>query len=475
MTVLVSNTGMENTTSLGVCLVYPNRWTLFPEGSMPYALNATKEGLLLPPSSAGTVHDQNSAFTLSPLQSNETEFMQFTVNVPIGTTPGSYTLFALVNSTTSNAQGTLVMTVQSQASLPLGGVLIPVSLVLILLPGFVTVLIILWMNRALSSSWQTGLVAVLFSLFFGVTEWMHFFQEIPSLHGISASIIFNLDPSIIPLTYFEWVGIWSIIIGFVAGGLVLGLILLRNWIADAWHRSDHWPVVFLREHAESKDPTWVAVLRKSLQDAVVLHGRGWYPQVKVTLSTSPAGDGKPNPPPAPAVTTQESANTTKVISTDKTVKDKETVVEKVDTTTSTTQKPADGKKEDKSVLVGLLKRFDDVSPFDIAIAPQYFITLDAKGWQEYARKYPPSKAVIPVLSEEMKSKHVESLSRDLNGIRDPREIERRISWVLENGGTKKVRQDQGNYVDSQEWIRGSTIQALEILDPKRQYVFELAP
>lgn len=401
---------------------------------MPHALtNSTGKGCLL--AKAGTVHDQTSSFTSSPLRSNETEFMQFTVNVPKGTTPGSYTLFALVNSTTSNAQGTLVMTVQSQASLPLGGAQIPVSLILILLPGFVTVLIILWLNGALNSSWQTGLVAVLFSVFFGVVEWMYFFQGRPSFHGISASIIFNLDPSILPRSYFESVGIWSIIIGFGVGVLVLVLNYVPNWISE-----------FLKGPSESKDPTWETMLRKSLKEAIVLRGPAWYPQVRVTLSSSPAEDGRAAKPQAPAVA-KKNVGTTKVISTDKTVKD-------------------------KNILIGLLQSFDAVNPNDIGIAPQYSITLDKEGWESYAEKYHASKG--------MTSKGLETFLRNLNENRFPKGIEQRVSWVLKKRGKREILKDQSdnvvnNNIIAREWIKGSTIQTLEIFDPMPQYVFKLAP
>jgi len=530
LTVLVSNMGKMNTTSLELCLVYPTTWTLTPESSTPNVLNSAKSGCLHvipytgPPLPSGHLPYRpylNSTFTLSPLQSNVTEFVQFLVVVPPGASPGSYTLFALLNSTSGNAYGSLAMPIQSQASLPLGGVLVPVSLILLLLPGFVTILIILWINRALSTSWQTGLVAALFSLFFGVAEWMYFTQFPPTPTGISANRIFNLDPSTLPLTYYFWVGVWSLVIGFLAGGGVLLLIHGRNSISGWWQRSDIRLIVTLRRYAESKEPTWVDVLRKNLRDAVYLHGHGWHPQVRATLSSSLMGDGKqPNPSPAP-VTIEEKASTIKIVTTDREAKDKGWLVEEAETTSSTTQTQAgEGAGAPpsgyKNVLIGLLEKFDEANPSDVSLVPQYSITWDTegylriwkkldgliqkapwwiRGWRKIRRKRtelsPETQGMETSVVQNAKMKEMEANAidlekmraeikekvvawlKELNKSRFSEDIERQIPWILSHGGTMERRPDQSNNVGAQEWIRGSIIQTLEIDGPMPHYIFEL--
>jgi len=334
------------------------------------------------------------------------------------------------------------------------------------------------------------------------------------------------------LHFYFWVGVWSIVIGFLAGGGVLLLIHGRNSISGWWQRSDNRLIVSLRGYAESKESTWVAVLRKSLRDAVYLHGHGWHPQVRATLSPSLTGDAKQaNPLPAP-VTTEEQASTIKIITTDKEAKDKDWLVEEAETTTSTTQTQAGGgagalpadKKEDKNVLIGLLEKFDEANPSDVALVPQYSIILDTEGWLRIWKKLdsliqkapwwirgwrkiqrkkvelsPQTKgmetaAVVQnAKMKELKAKHVnlekvkaldieikekavtvKAWLDELNTNRFSEDIERQIPWILNNGGTMERRPDQPHNVKAQEWIRGSIIQTLEIDGPMPHYVFELA-
>ena len=504
MTVLISNNGKLNATGLGVCLVVPASWKLTLEGTTP-SLLSPGTGCLLTQSSS-----ESFSYTLSRLLTNQTELAQFAIGVPPGTSGGTYTLFVLLTSTTGNAQGNLVMTVQGLANLPLGSVLIPVSMILILLPGFVTVIIILWLKRSLSANWQTGLVAVFIAFFFGMIEWSFFTQPVPSFNRLTSTQLLNLDPTIIPTVQFVWVGIWAIILGLLVGFALIGVDVARVEIETLLNRASLRWSALRWGYVEEDEMTWKAVLKRDFLRGIELHGGGWLPQIRVTLSSPPGGDGKSvSAPSPPTVTVVDKHGTATVTETAKTSKVKEsTTVESDQTTTTVTAEPGKGaspsdKKEDKIVRVGLLENFDQITPFDIVIAPPYTIVLDteASKWKEVEdylsgvilqseKKHPKPKLKDQQAKGE-KEEQVESQQpqargahekgklreqwlQDLNASWLPKDFDRKLPWILKSAGSLKVNQTHPEFVSAREWIKGGSFVTLEIIGPMKQYDFEFA-
>ncbi len=234
LTALISNTGKANATALQICLIAPPHWNSSLQGSTPTVPKLNTNPCVQYSSSASSASVRSSlGYSLLPLQPNGTEFLQFQVNVPPGTPAGQYTLFLLVSSSVGNAQESLSIQSSTPASLPLGGVLIPVSLALILLPGFMTLIIAFWMNKALSSSWQSGVAIALLSFAFGYAEWAYFSDGFPSENPLSSTQILTLDPTTIGPLNVAFVLIWSVGIGLLLGAGFYGGNVLRGFVGDA--------------------------------------------------------------------------------------------------------------------------------------------------------------------------------------------------------------------------------------------------
>jgi len=136
--VIVSNSGKAVAQNVSVKLAVPSGWT--------------------PPSSGG------AQTNLSP---NQTRIWHFSVGVPSNATGSQYTILALVNSTIgATAASATIQVAATSVALPTGQ--IPVSLILILIPGVLSASIFAWIfGVKLGADWRVALLAFLL----GSLEW----------------------------------------------------------------------------------------------------------------------------------------------------------------------------------------------------------------------------------------------------------------------------------------------------------------
>lgn len=183
--VVVSNSGGAVAQDVSAALVLPSGWTSTP--------------------SEGTLQ------SLSPTQSG---VLKFAVTVPNTASDAQYTILAMVNSTVGSTVGDGTIQVAAvSVALPSG--LIPISLILVLIPGVLSTSIFAWVTGVgLSADWRTALVAFLV----GSLEW--FVAPWPLGGSLERNVLtLNLQPSSSDL--------WSIailvaVVGAVPGGAFAG-------------------------------------------------------------------------------------------------------------------------------------------------------------------------------------------------------------------------------------------------------------
>jgi len=467
MTALLSNAGKVNATAVQICLIAPPHWNASLQGSSPIKPEQNSSGCVQYSSSASSRASARSSasFTLPVLQGNETEFLQFQVKVPAGTPAGPYTLLLLAASPEGDAQGNAVVQSQAPASLPFGSVLIPVSLALILFPGFLTLAVAFWMNKALSTSWQTSVIIALLSFAFGYAEWAYFSNGVPSESPLSSTQILTLDPTVIQPLNVVFVVVWSLGIGLLLGATFYFANVGRGFAGDQAEGLTNRIQDLRRGYIENAEPTWRYVLETNIKDAIDFHGGGWAPRVEVTLSSS-GGQPAKSPPGSkpPTVTVKAAAN--------EDANDNAKAAETLDPT-----------KPDKSVVSGLLRAFDPIAPFDIMVSPQYTITIDntidktiapPAGTTELKTKL---NAVFAKSKKWETSHHAKPDARGgwvgrLNNSHLPRDSWPLIREILKAGGERKAIENDDNIsVKGRTWIKGSEIVMLRVFEPMRIYVF----
>lgn len=267
----------------------------------------------------------------SQLGANQTELVRYRVSVPASALVGSYTLLAVANTTSSSSEGNTTVQVQSNpTTIPIGGGQIPVSLILILAPGFFMFGIIQWIRgKQLDSAWQASLL----SFFFGSVAW--FLGPWPAGPPLQLDLL-NINPATMTTTQVVEVGAWAVIVGIIAGAAFLGG-------AQAKARAEGWLAAQFENLAEkrrgyiySTSPEWALFLDRQYKETMKKSGRNYRPALTVTTAQSLS-----NPP---------------------------------------TERPVEG----------LLAGYDDKTPYDIALGPQYVLTIahGGDGWNELVKAFP---------------------------------------------------------------------------------------
>ena len=301
--VAVSNGGKATLSNLSVLLVVPPGWT----------------------------ENLTSAETRQ-LVANQSELVHYNVTVASSATLGSYTLVALANSTSASAQGNISITVQANpTTIPIAGGQIPVSLVMILIPGFLTLGLVQWIRgKGLDSAWQTGLLSFLL----GSLEW--YFGPWPLLGPLLQATFLNLTPASVTTLEYGYVVLWLLAIG-VAAGIILRYspwvkAAIGGWLGKRVQRYS----ALRRGYYQGTGPEWGWTLNYQYEETIRQQGKNYRPNLEVT-----------------------------------------------------TAQHWSEKKTEKPIK-GLLVGFDDKDPFDITLGPQYVLKVPwtSKGKDELLKALP---------------------------------------------------------------------------------------
>jgi len=389
LTASIENVGNPTFASFNATVIIPRGWSQSlhrPQalGSVAYVLGKAGSG----------------NYSLGSMALNQTFILQVDVKVPAGTPAGNYTVFVITNPKSpgiGQTSTTVAVSVVGPSALPLGGAAVPVSLILILLPGFVTLMLVLWViGRSIDLTWQAGLAATLLSFFVGFLEWS--LGAIP-FGGASNLVgtILNLDLFTISIQEIALVAFLAVVFGIVGGWAVLLLNGGKHYLEDRF-------VLYTRGYIDNNEKVWKDLLKTATEAAIKQFGGAWAPVVSITTTddlTSHGGVDEPkpggSPKPKPHVTTVETK--TRTDSDDDT--DEWKGVSESSHSTSTTRERKRGITSTESQttevsppsppkvshVAGLLYSFDDTDPFDIVVGPQYevWFQIGSPGWKEVSK------------------------------------------------------------------------------------------
>ena len=517
VTVLVSNNGKLDASGVSTCLIAPGGWDFILRTSSPGKVTLVPN--VCPQSGASLSSRSSMGYSIGSLQSNRTEFLSFEVHVPAGTPAGTYSVVLLATSALGDSQGLTTIQSEVPANLPFGGVLIPVSLALILLPGFLTIAIALWIIKALSSSWQTSIAIALLSFAFGYGEWSYLSHGWPSQVPLSSANILTLDLTTISLPDVGSVLLWSVGLGFLLGLIFYGTNFLRAKIEEfGGYLATRWQAL-RTGYIEDETPTWKFTLKTSFLDAVEAHGGNSVPQVRLAFLHSPASSEGSKVPSGSSATSPSASNPPTAInlpdkakvgisetSNDDTVKvflSRGSEKGRPDSTEG--QKPSLSARGatthvDEWVVNGLLAGYDSFPPFDVSVEPQKIINIrtDSPNWDDLKESLTKVIVESEKLQEPEESKKgdrfdywqkapIGDWAKKLNESRFPKSPDFLIQKIIDAGGTIETYDPNlhssmafdrrliagGANVDGTMWVKGAEILTLEVLTPKPLFLFNV--
>jgi hypothetical protein len=382
--VLITNVGRVGLSDINASLVVPSGWTPFPSSNL-----------------------------FSQLPANGTEFLEYHVAVPNSAQGGSYTILLLANSASASAQQSLSVTVnQNLTTLPIAGGQIPVSLVLILIPGFITTVLVSWaFGLKMDSTLQTGLI----SFVLGSLEW--FLGPWPFGNLLQGPNILSLNPAMLSWRQLGSVAVWVLI---VSVGILVAILVGRA-VRSGIQRlaSVLWGKLSLefRGYSTSGLPSWANEFSGYSKNGVKLYGKNYFARVVVSTGQG-AGAGQAS-------------------------------------------------------ITGLVWSFDNESPFDIAIRPQYFVEFveGSNAWAALVKKFGTAEIKEPDPAKGIKAKR-DFVVRSNRFLAD--NIHNLVQAVLGAEETLRPQLKDANEPKGEILVHGNEVHTVQFLGYECAYVFRIA-